>query len=40
MDEGFGTSNFRLELSCAKFRWLMMLENVLEGSLGECTGEG
>lgn len=39
VDGVFGTASFRLELSCSKFMWLMILENVLEGSLGECVGE-
>ena len=38
-DGVFGTASCRLELSCSRFRWRMMLENVLEGSLGECVGE-
>ena len=38
MDELLGTCSFWLELSCSNFKWLMILENVLDGSLGEYLG--
>lgn len=36
---GVSACSFWLELSCSSFRWLIMPENVLVGSLGECMGE-
>lgn len=36
MDGDFGTSGFLLELSCSRFKCVIMLENVLRG---ECSGE-
>lgn len=35
----FGISSFRPEFSCAKCKWLIMVENVLGGAVGECMGE-
>ena len=39
MDDGFGTSGVWLVWSCSNFKWLMILENVVEGSLEERMGE-
>ena len=39
VDELLGTCRFWLELSCSIFKWLIMLENVLDGSLGQCFEE-
>lgn len=39
MDKGFGTSGVLVELSCSRFRWVIMLEKVLVGCRGECLVE-